>query len=71
MSIFDTNFDNPAFLAYVVDCERKESINKAITMFSTQYNVDDDWDRDYVLCECGLCDLTNEEAQAILQGIGR
>ena len=71
MSVFDTNFSNPAFLAYIADCERQESINKAINMFSTQYNVEDDWDREYVLCECGLDDLTNEEAQVILRGIGR
>lgn len=71
MSIFDASFDNPAFLAYVDHCERQENIQRAIGMFSTQYNVEDDWDRDHVLNACGLNDLTNEEAQAILRGIGR
>ena len=65
------DFTNGGFLAYINDCERQENIQKAITMFSTQYNVEDDWDRDYVLNECGFNDLTNEEAQAILRGLGR
>ena len=65
------DFTNGGLLAYINECERQESINKAITMFSTQYNVEDDWDRDYVLNECGLNDLTNEEAQVILRGLGR
>ena len=71
MSVFDTNFNNPAFLAYVADCERQENIKKAINMFSTRYNVEDEWDQEVVLNECGLNDITNEEAQAILRGLGR
>lgn len=65
------DFTNGEFLAYINDLDRQEKISKAIAMFSTSYNVDDDWDRDTVINECGLNDLTNEEAQAILRGIGR
>ena len=65
------DFTNGGFLAYINDCERQENIQKAINMFSTQYNVEDDWDQEVVLNECGLNDLTNEEAQVILRGLGR
>ena len=65
------DFTNGGFLAYINDCERQEKIQKAINMFSTQYNVEDDWDQEVVLNECGLNDLTNEEAQVILRGLGR
>ncbi len=65
------DFTNGGFLAYINDCERQEKIQKAINMFSTQYNVEDEWDQEIVLNECGLNDLTNEEAQVILRGLGR
>lgn len=65
------DFTNGGFLAYINDCERQENIQKAINMFSTQYNIEDEWDQEVVLNECGLDDLTNEEAQVILRGIGR
>lgn len=65
------DFTNGGFLAYINDCERQEKIQKAINMFSTRYNVEDEWDQEIVLNECGLNDLTNEEAQVILRGLGR
>ena len=65
------DFSNGGLLAYINDCERQENIQKAINMFSTQYNIEDEWDQEVVLNACGLDDLTNEEAQAILRGIGR
>ena len=65
------DFTNGGFLAFVVDCDRQEKIQKAIGMFSTGYNVEDEWDQEVVLTACGLNDLTNEEAQVILRGLGR
>lgn len=64
-------FQDGGFLAYINDCDRQDKINKAINLFQTQYNIEDEWDQNIVLAQCGLDDLTNEEAQIILRGLGR
>jgi hypothetical protein len=65
------DFTNGGFLAYINDCERQENIQKAINMFATGYNVEDEWDQEVVLAKCHLEDLTNEEGQAILRALGK
>lgn len=65
------DFTNGGFLAYINDCERQENIQKAINMFATEYNVEDEWDQEIVLAKCHLDDLTNEEGQAILRALGK
>jgi hypothetical protein len=65
------DFTNGGFLAYINDCERQENIQKAINMFATGYNVEDEWDQEVVLAKCHLEDLTNEEGQAILKALGK
>ena len=66
------DFSDGGFLGYINECERNDKIEKAIEMFSSPtFDVEDDWDRQYVLNACDLNDITNEEAQAILKGLGR
>ena len=65
------DFTNGGFLAYVNDCDRQERIGKAVAMFSSGYNVEDEWDQEVVLNACGLNDITNEEAKVVLKRLGK
>lgn len=66
------DFSDGGFLGYINECDRNAKIEKAIEMFSSPtFDVEDDWDKQYVLNACDLNDITNEEAQAILRGLGQ